>query len=189
MLANLQLRDSPVGYTPPVGPPVSFTVSFNSLSTIPQGAVVAGDILGAGWTHNWLSFIQDQPQSPRADVKYFAGGGGARTFTGFDVATQTFAFQGYDRTQLRRVSTNSYELLGPDGSKQVFGSPDGSIGSIRNVYLTQLLDASATPLLSLMAPRRRALRLIAITDAIGGHDLWRGGSFSGPSACPIRKPH
>jgi len=29
MLANLQIRDTPVGYTPPVGPPVRFTVRYN----------------------------------------------------------------------------------------------------------------------------------------------------------------
>src|SRR2546430_16387283 len=99
-----------------------------------------------------------------ADVKCFAGGGGARTFTGFNSNNQTYAFEQYDQTQLRRTSTNSYELLWPDGSKQVFSSPDGSIGSVRNVYLTQILDSSSN---AVTLTYDGELRLIAITDAIG----------------------
>jgi RHS repeat-associated protein len=168
MLANLQVRDIPVGYTPPVGPSVRFAVRFNSQSTIPQAAAVTTDMLGTGWTYDWLSFIQDQPQSPMADVKYFAGGGGARTFTGFKSTNQTFASQAYDQSLLRRISTNRYELLWPDGSRQIFAQPDGSIGSMRNVYLTQVLDASSNAItLSYNTTPEGVMHLIAITDAIG----------------------
>jgi len=165
MLVNLQVRDSPVGYTPPVGPPVRFTVRSNSRNNIPQ-VVGTTDILGAGWTRDWLSFIQDQPQNPMADVKYFAGGGGART--GFNPTTQTFEFQAFDQTLLKRTGTNSYELLWPDGSKQIFAQPDGSIGSSCSVYLTQLLDpASNAVTLIYNTTTNGVLQLSAIIDAIG----------------------
>jgi RHS repeat-associated protein len=103
-----------------------------------------------------------------ADVKYFVGGGGARTFTGFNAANQTFEFQAFDQTLLKRTGTNSYELLWPDGSKQIFAQSDGSIGSTRNLYLTQLLDASSNAVtLTYTTNATGVMQLTAITDAIG----------------------
>ena len=164
MLANLQVRDTPVGYRPPVGPPVWFTVRYNSRDAVPQGAVLATGILGVNWTHDWVSYIQDQPQSPLADVKCFAGGGGVYTFTGFDPTNQAFALQQYEQTLLQRTGSNSYELVYPDGSKKIFAQPDGSVGSKRSVYLTQVVDAFGN---AVTLTYNAQLQLTAITDALG----------------------
>ena len=157
MVVNLQVRDAPLGYVPPVGPPMWFTVRYNH-----RGA--GRDVLGENWTHDWISWIADNPENPLADVSYFPGGGGVRTFTGLDTNTQTYAFQQYDQTLLRRTSTNSYELISPDGSKKVFAEPGNSVGTVRKVYLTQLLDSSGNAVtLSYDANQR----LVGITDALG----------------------
>ncbi|MEO7678874.1 MAG: cysteine peptidase family C39 domain-containing protein, partial [Verrucomicrobiota bacterium] len=159
-LANLQVRDTPVGYTPPVGPPVQFTVRYNHRDYIQPASAISRNF-GPKWTHDWFAYIRDIPLSPLADVKYYVGGGGARTFTGFSTATQTFAPQQLEQTRLRRIGTNTsvtYEMTFRDGSKKVFGSRSGN-----DVLLTQVVDQAGNAVTLTWS----GLRLIALTDAIG----------------------
>jgi RHS repeat-associated protein len=159
-LANLQIRDTPVGYTPPVGPPVRFTVRYNHRDYIQKPSRISR-ILGPRWTHDWNAWIGDFPVNPLADVKYYVGGGGARTFTGFNTNTQTFAPQQLDQTRLKRTSLDTYEMTFPDGSMKIFGlRPDGGV----EVLLTQVVDPAGN---AVSLSYDDNLRLVALTDAIG----------------------
>jgi len=162
MLANLQIRDTPVGYTPPVGPSVQFTLRYNHRDYL---AGPVSSIFGPKWTHDWFARITDDPANPLADVKYFVGGGGARTFTGFNTNTQTFAPQLHDQTLLKRTVTNTYEMIFPDGSKKIFGLRS----STSLVLLTQVVDpaGNAVTLTYEEGGISLPIRLAAITDALG----------------------
>ena len=87
-----------------------------------------------------------------------------RTFTGFDAATQTYAYQQYEQTRLKRTSASTYEMTFPDGGKRVFAQSDGSIGTSRKIFLTQQIDQAGN---ALSFTYDTSLRLVAITDAIG----------------------
>ncbi len=91
-------------------------------------------------------------------------GGWSRMFTGFNSGNQSYTPQLYDHTKLTRTSPTRYEMLLPDGSRRIFGQPDGSIGTARKVFLTQLIDPSGN-VVSLTYDAN--LRLAAITDVIG----------------------
>src|SRR5260221_8426278 len=95
---------------------------------------------GPKWTWDWVSYITDDPLTNTADVVYNSVGGGRRTFTGFDTNTQSFVYQRYDQNKLTRTGPASYEMLAPDGSKKVFTQSDGSVGTSRRVFLTQIVD-------------------------------------------------
>jgi RHS repeat-associated protein len=157
-IVNLQIKDTPVGYTPPVGPSVHFRVRYNQRDYL-QPASEISSRFGPNWTHDWFAYIGDNPGSPLANVKYFMGGGGARTFTGFDSGTQTFAPQQFNQAQLQRTGANSYEMLFPDGSKKIFGLRASS-----RVYLTQVVDPAGN---AITLTWDGNLRLAALTDAIG----------------------
>ena len=163
MLVNLNLSDEPVGYSPPVGPAVRFTVRYNHRDAF-QPATFAYANLGPKWTWDWIACITDNPLSPSADVKYYLPGGGTRTFTGFNPGTQTFAFEQYDQTRLTRTGPASYELVAPDGSKLVFAQSDGAAGTSRKVFLTQVADPHGN---AVTLGYDGSLRLVSLTDAIG----------------------
>lgn len=163
MLVNLNLNDKPVGYTPPLGPPVRFTVRYNHREAF-QPATFTYSNFGPKWTCDWISYITDNPQSPSADVNYYIRGGGTRTFTAFDTNTETYAFQQLDQTQLRRTGAARYEMVSRDGSKLVFGQSDGSIGTSRKIFLTEVVDPYGN---AVSLTYDGDLRLTAITDAIG----------------------
>lgn len=163
MLVNLNLSDEPVGYSPPVGPAVRFTVRYNHREAR-QPANFTYSNFGPKWTCDWISYITDNPQSPSADAKYYIMGGGTRTFTAFNTNTQSFAYQQYDQTRLTRTGTNSYQMLARDGSKLIFSQSDGSAGTSRKIFLTQVVDPAGN---ALTLTYDANLRVAALTDAIG----------------------
>ncbi len=163
MLVSLNLRDEPVGYSPPVGPPVRFKVRYNQRESFQPGTFTYSNF-GPKWTFDWLAYIKDNPFSPSADVQYYAIGGGTRTFTGFNPDTQTYAHQARGQTKLTRTATDRYEMLSGDGSKKVFSQPDGSAGTSRKIFLSQIIDPFGNTVSLTYDP---SLRLVAITDAIG----------------------
>jgi RHS repeat-associated protein len=163
MPVSLNIVDEPVGYSPPVGPAAKFTVAYNQRDAN-QPANFTYSNFGSKWTCDWIAYITDNPQSTSANVKYYLRGGGARTFTGFNTNSQSFAFQQYDQTLLKRTSTNSYEMTAPDGSKLVFGQPDGSVGTSRKIFLTQTVDPFGN---AVALTYDGNLRIVAVADAIG----------------------
>ena len=57
-----------------------------------------------------------------------------------------------------------YERYLPDGSVDVFGQPDGAVGSTRRVFMTQSIDPQGNALTFTWDGQ---MRLVAVTDAIG----------------------
>lgn len=155
MLANLQIRDTPVGYSPPVGPPVRFTVRYNQRDYLQPPSDVH-KLLGPKWTHDWNEALKPEG----ADMKYIMGGGGARIFTGFNPTTQTYAPNPYDQTLLKRTGANTFEIIWPDGSRKMFGPLNGSLGFL----LSQVTDPAGN---AVTLTYDGNLRLVALTDAIG----------------------
>ncbi len=163
MLVSLNLTDEPVGYRPPLGPAVDFTVRYNQRDAF-QPSTFTYSNFGPKWTFDWLSYITDNPLSPSADVNYYVMGGGTRTFTGFNPDTQTFVYQQFDQTRLTRTSATSYEMISRDGSKKIFSQSDGATGTSRKIFLTQMIDPFGNAV-SIVYDAN--FRVVALTDAIG----------------------
>jgi RHS repeat-associated protein len=163
MLVNLNLVDTPVGYSPPVGPPVGFTVRYSHREAYQPGTFTYSNF-GPKWTCDWISYITDNPQSTLADVNYYVRGGGTRTFTGFNTNSQAYSHQQYEQTRLRRTAPASYEMLARNGSKMVFSQSDGSVGTSRKIFLTQIVDPFGN---TVTLNYDAGLRLTNIVDAIG----------------------
>ena len=183
MLVSLNINDEPVGYSPPVGPAVRFTVRYNQREGN-QPANFDYSNLGSKWTFDWLSYITDNPSNPGSDVKYYIMGGGTRIFTGFDAGSQTFAFQQLDQTKLTRTfGRTGYEMLSGDGTRKIFTKsflgflpskkssptvlhPWGPFVGLswRKIFLTQLIDPYGN---AVSLSYDANLRLVSLTDTIG----------------------
>jgi RHS repeat-associated protein len=183
---SLHLFDSPVGYTPPVGPAVQFGLDYNQReSTQPQTFLYSN--LGQRWTFNWLSYVTDDPANPFATVALFRRGGGEDTYT-INVQTGEYNQNTRDRLQLVRTSSTpvTYELRMPDGSKEVFAQSDGSSVYPRRVFMTRSYDPHGN---AVTFTYDSQLRLIAATDAVGQVttlsyalplDIWKITSVTDP---------
>jgi RHS repeat-associated protein len=163
MLVSLYIEDSPVGYTPPRGPGMQFTVSYSQREAN-QPANFNYSNLGAKWTFNWLSYITDDPQNPSRDANVYNRGGGTETYTGFDPSAQTYLPQYLNGAVLRRTSPTSYERRLPDGSIEVFNRPDGATSFPRKVFMTQTIDRVGN---TVNLTYDATLRLVSVRDALG----------------------
>ena len=172
---SLNLTDTPVGYAPPVGPAVPFTVRYRQRDNQFSSTFNYSN-LGPKWTFDWLAYILDDPATPPADVTYYIQGGGNRTFTSFDTTTQTFASQVLDQTLLTRTSPSTYQMLTPDGTLKVFGQSDGGV-TTRRVFLTQVVDPAGN---AVTLTYDSDLRITAITDAIGQRTTLQYGNAADP---------
>lgn len=159
----LNIQDNPVGYAPPVGPPIKFIVNYNETESDQPANFTYGN-LGPQWSFNYLAYITDDPSSLSANVNYYTDGGGTQPFTGFNPSTQSFAPQVKSHVILTRTSPGSYQMRFPDGSQYIFALPNATGGISRNVFLTQMIDPMGN---AVQITYDSSFRVIAITDAIG----------------------
>lgn len=163
LLASLYITDSPVGYSPPVGPQVRFTVSYNQREMF-QPQIPYYSNLGSKWTFDWLTYIEDDPDAPAQTLTNYLPGGGQETYTGYDSVSGAYGTQFRSHSVLLRTDSGVYERHEPDGSVEVFGQPDGSLVLPRKVFLTEKRDPQGN---SVKLTYDASLRLVAITDSIG----------------------
>jgi RHS repeat-associated protein len=163
MLVSLTLNDTPVGYNPPVGPSVQFGATYNQYEAN-QPATFSYANLGPKWTCNWIGYITDYPNSPGQNVSCYQPGGGTLTFVGFNPANGTFAPETMTQGILTQTSPSTYQIQFRSGASWIFGLTNGSAGSSRQVFLTQILDPAGN---SVTLNYDSSFRITNITDAIG----------------------
>ncbi|MEF3062805.1 discoidin domain-containing protein [Ralstonia solanacearum] len=176
MLVSLNVVDTPVGYRPPKGPAVNFTLTYNQRDAY-QPANFAYFNFGPKWTSNWLSYVQDNPVSPGSSVMRYVAGGGAVVQNGYNTSTGTFAADPADASMLVQTSVTSYERRLRDGSKEVYAQPDGATYAPRRVFLTQIVDRRGN---AVTLSYDAQMRLTAVTDALGKRTTLGYGSASNP---------
>jgi len=178
LLAGLNIRDTPLGYTPPLGPAVATTVTYNEREA-DQPVVFNSFNVGQKWTLNWISWIQDDPNAPGSQVLRFAAGGGGWPYSGYNAAAGTFSPEPDNGAVLVMTSSNpiTYELRYADGRKEIFAAPDGATTYPRKVLLTRIVDAQGNALTLSYDSQHR---LTTVTDAIGQQTTFTYGNNAAP---------
>ena len=163
MMASLNIEDTPIRYTPPRGPAINFTVTYNQRET-QQPDTFSYSNLGPKWTFNWLSYVVDDPSNPSANAAVYVPGGGAEAYSGFDSGSQSYQPDAQSHAVLVRVSPAAYEKRFPDGSKQIFSLSGGSNSAPRKIFMTQWVDPAGNAVMIEYDP---SFRVTTITDALG----------------------
>jgi len=167
MVVSLNLKDTPVGYAPPKGPPVYMSVIYNQREAS-QPANFSFFNVSAKWTLNWLSYIQDDPTLAGANVLRYVAGGGYVNYLGYDSSSRFFFRETTTKVdaflQLTSNSPISYSRYLPDGSVEIYSQSDGATTFPRHVFLSQISDPVGN-VVKLNYDNQR--RLVSITDATG----------------------
>ncbi|MBI4752257.1 MAG: hypothetical protein HY774_27530 [Acidobacteria bacterium] len=158
-LASLNIVDTPVGYTPPRGPAVNFTVTYNHREMTQPGTFTYSN-LGHLWTHNWLGYAQVDPGNASTAFLYERGGG-REIFKNLNSGTQLYDVGFWSQSKLKKLTTG-FERQMPDGGIEKYEQSDG--GSNPRYFLTQVIDPQGK---AVTLSYDSSLRLTAITDAIG----------------------
>ncbi|HWY53045.1 MAG TPA: RHS repeat-associated core domain-containing protein [Terriglobales bacterium] len=167
MVVSLNLKDTPVGYAPPKGPPVYMSVIYNQREAS-QPANFSFFNVSAKWTLNWLSYIQDDPTLAGANVLRYVAGGGYVNYLGYDSSSRFFFRETTTKVdaflQLTSNSPISYSRYLPDGSVEIYSQSDGATTFPRRVFLSQISDPAGN-VVKLNYDNQQ--RLVSITDATG----------------------
>jgi RHS repeat-associated protein len=165
LIVSLHISDAPVGYQPPRGPAVRFRATYNQREAF-QPQVFYYSNLGPKWTFNWMSYLEDDPANPAADVSLFQRGGGRELYSGYDSQTSSYQPALKSRATVVRTSTSPirYERRLASGAIEVFAQSDGAGAAPRRVFMTQVIDAQGN---AVSLTYDGSLRLTAVTDAIG----------------------
>ena len=164
MNVSLNIKDTPVGYAPQVGP-AAFVRLVYSQREASQPATFTYFNVGQKWTLNVLSYVQDIPNSPGTSVTRYVGGGGDLAYTGYSSGNFTAERQtGAVLTRTPSTGTlTSYTITSTDGSQLVYSQVDGAVnGNPRKVFLTSIKDPQGN---ALTLAYDGSLRLTTITDA------------------------
>ncbi len=162
MLASLNFEDTPIGYSPPRGPAIKFTVTYNQRDD-QQPLSFTYSNLGPQWTFNWLSFVTDNPNNPSADATVYVPGGGVEAYSGFNSGSQSYLPDPQSHAVLIRTGASSYEKDFPDGSKQIFNLSDGSDDQLKITKVTEPFPTARYATFTYNANHQ----LTTITDEIG----------------------
>jgi RHS repeat-associated protein len=177
--ASLAIRDTPLAYSPPLGPEVAFKIFYNQReSEQPDIEDMKFGNLGARWTYGWLSYVmsEDTVATAPASVGIYLPGGGAEYYE-YDSGTGDYNIDQKSFAQLERIDAGYYERLLSNGSKLVYNdyvttSPE--VG--QRVFLSQIIDSAGNALTlsyedvvdTMPEPDVTVgIRLSTITDAMG----------------------
>jgi RHS repeat-associated protein len=158
-MASLLIRDTPVGYSSPVGG-VGFSALYDQRQ-VGHPATYTFSNLGAKWSHNWMSWVEFSESNPKT-VTYFGVGGGQQVFTRPHTDTSTFDMGYKSSLRLRRVTDSRFELDHPNGSVSVFTQSEGFVP--KRLFLTQIVDSTGS---TVMLTYGSYSRLKFIDDALG----------------------
>lgn len=164
-LASLNITDTPIGYTPPVGPPAQFTVTYNQRESS-QPAVFSYSNLGPKWTFSWMSyvlllnppvvFLPNGGEETHQLAPKGTPAGGNPNATYYDNHAQTGALLLLD------TKAQTWERHLPDGTVQYFGLRENV--SPNRYFMTRVVDPQGN---ALTFAYDNSFRLRTATDASG----------------------
>ncbi|WP_292502311.1 RHS repeat-associated core domain-containing protein [Mesorhizobium sp.] len=174
----VSLSDTPVGYTPAIGPSAKVEISYNQREDS-QPAVFSFFNVSPKWTMGWLSYVTDDPTNPGANVSRYMRGGGAFYYLGYDANSGAFAAQDDDGSILIRASGSpvTYRRQLRDGSTEIYAQSDGAAAYPRRIFLSQVIDPQGNAVTLNYDGQQR---LISLTDALGRLTTFTYGRLGTP---------
>lgn len=179
LLLNLHISDSPVGYTPAIGPGMRFAIAYNQREQF-QPQIPLYSNFGAKWTFDWFSYVEDDPaDDTKANV--YLRQGGMETYTG--MSGMTPSLPNYrSQAVLTRTGSGTYRRDLSDGSVELFDQGDGATAFPRRFYATKYIDPQghAIELAWSYEATTAGERLASIKDALGQYTTFAYESLDDP---------
>jgi RHS repeat-associated protein len=162
-LVSLNIMDTPVGYTPPRGPDMHLTVTYNQREATGSSGINRPNF-GSKWVCNWVAYVEDDATSPSLTATAHIPGGGSEGYS-TDPAPQSGAVMTRDYNPSPPASPQYTRTL-PDGSQQVFDFLSYyAFTETRRFYMTKWIDPAGNAIQFHYDPN--TFRLVSVTDAVG----------------------
>jgi RHS repeat-associated protein len=163
-LVSLNITDTPVGYTPPRGPDMHLTLTYNQRE-LNVGGYTSIPNFSSKWVCNWTAYIDDVAYNSDPFTVHLPSGGSEWFYLYYGTTT---GFQS-GAVMTRDVDSPPpailyYKRTLPDGSQQVFDLHSGTTGA-RRFYMTKLIDPAGQVVH--FNYDAQTFRLTSVTDSLG----------------------
>ena len=159
MQAVLNIQDSPLSYSVPVGPQGTFSINYTQGETQPT---LTFTNLTPWWSLNWVAWVNIGTNN-QATVHVPGGGSEIYNYTQPDNVSNPYPSDLTSQAVLTIAGDGIYQRQLPDGSIQVFSLSDNS--STPNIFMTSVIDAQGNA--ATLNWDTTNFRLLSITDALG----------------------
>jgi RHS repeat-associated protein len=153
---NVLLWDTPLWYTPPIGPAIEFSMSYNSVDA--DNHLTS---FGPKWVFNYHSYCVETPATLAGSVTVFMPDGRNDVYspsgTNFTAPARVFNI-------LTKTGTNQYTLAFPDGTVWDYGRPLGAT-NVEQGLLTRISDNHSNAV-TLVYDGQPDPKLVAVVDAV-----------------------
>jgi len=156
MLTTLHIADTPLSYSPPIGPTIDFSFDYNHLQP-DQPSTFTFTNLGQNWNFGWLSYLTVDSGSNVASVRIM--GGGTEVYT---PSAGVYSPDFLSQALLVNMGSGVYERRLKDGSVQVYNQADSS--SPPRIFMTQVKDPQGN---TVTIQYDANFRITSVVDAIG----------------------
>jgi RHS repeat-associated protein len=164
-LVSLNITDTPIGYAPPVGPAIAFTLNYNHRGTFSRvGEGISH--LGPKWTMDWLAYVEEADSA--GTIRNYTSDGRIELYPADSITNNKPHYLSGD-TMTSGGSGAPYEQIAPDGTRKVFGRVVTGTGAYPKRLLTQIIDRFGN---AVTLTYDTSDRLVAVTDALGQVSLF-----------------
>ncbi|MCX6878581.1 MAG: hypothetical protein NTW21_32920 [Verrucomicrobia bacterium] len=162
-LAAFRLMDKPVGYSPPFGPEVRFTLTYHDQDE-DHPTSPAFSNAGRMWNVNWISWVVPPTGTlTNASILKIRIMGGGTVNETYSTSSQKFGPHDRHFSTSRKISATRYERSLPDGSMEIYAAP-GNAANPTLIMLSEYRDPQGN---ALVFHYDSLLRLDLVTDAAG----------------------
>jgi RHS repeat-associated protein len=160
----IRLGDIPLRYAPPVGPRVAFQVNYNDADSGAPTSPPTWSHVGVTWSTNWVAWVEHVggTLNSSSTLRVRIPGGGTQVMR-YNTTTAQFGPHDQSFATVKRTGTYTYTRELPDGSKEVYNSPNSPTTPNR-VFLTEIIDPQGN---KLTLAYDSNVRLVSVTDTIG----------------------
>ena len=151
---NMYVHDTPLWYSPPKGPAVEITMSYNSLDATTQNTA-----FGNKWMFNYGSYAVEDTAANGGRISVIMPDGSTDNYT---PNGSSYVAEAGNFTILTRPAANQYVLTFQDGSRWFYNRPAGT--SSLQSYVTRMEDRWGY---ALIFGYDSQVHLTTITDAVG----------------------
>ena len=167
MAASLRLTDTPVGYSPPYGPDIPFTLKYNQRDAY-NTAIYNVSSFGHQWTFDWFSFLRFDP-GDLYSVSVGTPGGGGVTYSGDGAGNYSISDFGQSSFHLSSGSAPIATRTLEDGTQQVYSHEVSVLFNESLLLLTKIVDPHGHEVNIVYDTHNRIQKVV---DAAGGESIF-----------------
>ncbi|HEX2746710.1 MAG TPA: hypothetical protein VHM91_01830, partial [Verrucomicrobiales bacterium] len=162
-LAGLIVKDRPLAYRPPFGPPVALSLTYQDMDSSQPVASPAYAHTGKIWMAGWTAYVEPVTGTLTASsqMRVHESHGGVEVTT-YDVEAASFGPHDHSFAVIRKTASTTYERVLPDGTKEVYSVPDVP-ASPTKIFLSRIEDAAGN---AMTFTWNGSLKLTSVKDAL-----------------------